>query len=386
MSANRKNPRDRHIQNNDRRKPTVGYFLRKDIDSAIHAGFSHCIRFSGQGKSGISFFWNKKTPDGCSMTRILFFLLGTSLLFIGASAAEEIGWKADYRQAVQSAKESSKNLLIYFYAEVDSPKLLNLSEERFFVQSNGKEIRQVAYNNLPSTQQPLGIAAACREFEDGPLADAEVAEKLNDFVLLKLPIDATTMVDGEERPLLEEPMFAEMQNLPGLAILDFQHTDEPYYEDIVSAIPFLRATPITKEQMLTLLDLPTGTLTQRTLIYAVRIHPEKPLSTMGELHPAIVEEATQHSTYQAKTGVLGHQNFNARASRIGQALGIDGASEVCAQSWPNEGLLEGAIGCVRAWRSSSGHWRAVRAQHNFYGYDMVRGHNNAWYATGLFVQ
>ena len=351
------------------------------------ANYRHCNKFGGQGKSGNRRFWNKFSGIYCRRLEIFVFLGVILFLFPFGSFAEsgEGDWNTDYRQAVQIAKESTKNLLIYFYAEVDSPKLPNLSEERF-VQSGGKEIRQVTYLNLPSMQKPLGIAAACREFEDSSLADTEVAEKLGDFVLLKLPIDAMITEDGKERSLLEEPMFAEMQNLPGLAIIDFQHTDEPYYEDVVSTIPFLRAKPIVREQMLTLLNLPAGTLTQRTLVYAIRIHPEKPLSTMGELHPAVVKEATQHSEYQAKIGVLGHQNFSVRANRLVRELGIDGASEVCAQSWADEGLLEGAIGCVRAWRSSPGHWKAVRAQHEFYGYDMVCGRNSTWYATGLFVQ
>ena len=361
--------------------------FRMDVDSAVCASHPYCSRFGGQGKSGKNPFWNKIFPIGPRRLRILPLLLGWLSFFSCDLLADsdEIGWKTDYRLAVQTAKESAKNLFIYFYAEADSPELLNLSEERF-VQSGNKEIRQVTYLDIPSMQKPLSIAAACREFEDGPLSDPEMTEKLSDFVLLKLPIDATIAEDGEERLLLEEPMFAEMQRLPGLVILDFQHTDEPYYEDTVSTIPFLRAKPITKEQLLALFGLPPGTLTQRTLIYAVRTHPEKPLSTMGEPHPVILREAAQHSEYQAKTGVLGHQHFGVRSGRIVQEIGVEGASEVCAQSWSDEGLLEGAIGCVRAWRSSPGHWRLVRAQHEFYGYDMVRGRNNTWYATGVFVQ
>jgi len=360
---------------------------RKDIDSTACANCSHYNRFGGQGKPGNWLFRNKFSLFCYKRLGILSFLVGVLFFFpfVLVAEADKIDWETDYRQAIRTAKDSAKNLLIYFYAEVDSPKLLNLTEERF-VQSGNKEIRQVAYLNIPSMQKPLNIAAACREFENGPLVDNEIAEKLNDFVLLKLPIDATITEDGEDRPLLEEPIFAEMQNLPGLAILDFQHTDEPHYEDVVSTIPFLRAKPVTKEQMLTLFDLPSGTLTQRTLIYAVRIHPENPLSTMGEPHPAVVKGATEHSEYQAKTGILGHQNFGVRASRVVQEVGVEGASEVCAQSWSDEGLLEGAIGCVRAWRSSPGHWKLVRTPHEFYGYDMVRGRNNTWYATGLFIR
>jgi len=48
------------------------------------------------------------------------------------------------------------------------------------------------------------------------------------------------------------------------------------------------------------------------------------------------------------------------------------------------GLLAAAIECVRCWRLSSGHWGAVRESHPVYGYDMKRGDNGIWYATGIF--
>jgi hypothetical protein len=60
------------------------------------------------------------------------------------------------------------------------------------------------------------------------------------------------------------------------------------------------------------------------------------------------------------------------------------ASEVCAESWPGENLVEAAVECVRCWRLSQGHWSAVRAAHRLFGYDMKRGSNGIWYATGIF--
>ena len=39
--------------------------------------------------------------------------------------------------------------------------------------------------------------------------------------------------------------------------------------------------------MKVLFDLPAGTLTQRTLIYAVRISPKHPASTRGQFHPTL---------------------------------------------------------------------------------------------------
>jgi hypothetical protein len=39
---------------------------------------------------------------------------------------------------------------------------------------------------------------------------------------------------------------------------------------------------------------------------------------------------------------------------------------------------------VASWRQSSGHWRAVSGHHAAYGYDIRRGGNGIWYATGIF--
>ncbi|MDR3199036.1 MAG: hypothetical protein LBU34_14310 [Planctomycetaceae bacterium] len=297
-----------------------------------------------------------------------------------------LSWETDYAAASQKAKEQSKNLLIYFYAEADSLLIPNSTEERF-VKAGNNEIRQVVYV-LPQLQKPLPIAAACREFEQRVFYKQEVIDLFNNYILLKLPIDAVqeSEVEGQTgTPVLDLPKFREMAHLPGLAVIDYEHATAPYYENLVGILPFLRAKPPTTEQVQTFLTLPPGTLTQRTLIYALRIHPERPLSTIGTFHSSLTKEATDHSIYQAKTGVLGHQNFGTRSGRISEELGLVSVSEICAQSWTDEGLFEAAIGCVRAWRNSSGHWTAARKKHTYYGYDMVLGSNNIWYATGIFV-
>lgn len=296
----------------------------------------------------------------------------------------ERSWETDFDTARRKAEETSRNLLIYFAAENDSPQLLNDSEESF-VRVGKSEVRQISYT-LPSMRNPLPIARACREFEQRSFGDLDVLELLDQYVLLKLPVDATVRRDGGETPVLKLPMFQEMLDLPGLAVVDFQHKDAPYHGELVGILPFLRAQIPTTAQVMTFLTLPAGTLTQRTLIYAVRIHQERPLSAMGVPELVLLQEARDHSAYQAKVRVLGHQNFGSRTNRIASALNCIGASEVCAQSWSGEGLFEAAIGCVRAWRGSPGHWKGVRAANRHYGYDMVRGGNGVWYATGLFVK
>ncbi len=301
---------------------------------------------------------------------------------------QKANWETSYEEAIQKARSEKKNLLIYFRAEKDSSELQNTTEERFVSSGRSRDdqaIRQVAYIS-PSLQRPLPLAESCRKFEQEVLSDLEVLAALDRFILLCLPIDAETKdADGKMQRLMDSQTFRDMERYPGLAILDFEHDDQPYYEKMVGILPFLRAKTPNAENAMVFLNLPPGTLTQRTLIYAMRIHPERPLSAEGLPEQQIVKAATEHSEYQAKTGILGHQNFGARSAKVSAALGGGGASEICAQSWADEGLFEGAIGCVRAWRNSSGHWNIAKRKHRYFGYDMVKGRNNTWFATGLFV-
>jgi hypothetical protein len=80
----------------------------------------------------------------------------------------------------------------------------------------------------------------------------------------------------------------------------------------------------------------------------------------------------------------GHHNWETRFVRITSTLDVLSAREVCAESWPGEHLLEAAVECVRCWRLSDGHWSAVNAYQPMFGYDMKRGRNGIWYATGIF--
>jgi hypothetical protein len=143
----------------------------------------------------------------------------------------------------------------------------------------------------------------------------------------------------------------------------------------------------TPEQMEIIRNLPAGTPTQRALIYAIRTHPDAPASTNGTFDPVLACEADSHSLHQAMIQRQGHHNWDRRSRRINAALpsGLT-ATEVCAESWPGESLVEAATECVNSWRQSPGHWRAVSTACPVYGYDMKRGRNGIWYATGIFGQ
>ena len=264
-----------------------------------------------------------------------------------AKSPDKLSWHTDYARAMEIAERQGKMMLVYFF-DADEHKLRD-------------------------------------QFELETLADATVCRKLKPFVRVKLPVDTEIVVKGEKVTVLEHAAFSEMLGRQGAAILDFVDKHGKHYGQVVSAFPLTEKHTYSAERMATILDLPAGSLTQRTLIYAVRVHPDRPASTNGQTNSVLVEEADLHSRHQARIRLQGHHQWGTRLRRIIARLpGGLTPSEVCAESWPGENLLEAAIECVHCWRLSSGHWSAVRANHRFYGYDMKRGANGIWYATGIF--
>ena len=271
-----------------------------------------------------------------------------------------IRWETDYQYAMKTAERSTLYLLIYLYADDKS--------------------------ELPEVLADVPVVSGCREFSTVVLDDDFVRAGLAKYVALKLPMDAKVIgEEGVAVPIYSLPGFEHMLELPGLVVIDFAHRDTPHYGEVVGILPFLRGESPTPEQTETFLNLPPGTLTQRTLTYAVRIHPDRPLSGDGVALPIVMKAATDHATYQAERGILGHFNFGTRSNRVREALGGGSPSEICAQTRNDESLFEAALSCMRLWRHSSGHWSIAKKSQRYFGYDMVRSKNGSWYGVGFFI-
>jgi hypothetical protein len=294
----------------------------------------------------------------CHSTLLLRALLACALLGSGSLAAAteaapqtsespELTWHTDYAEATKRAKLQQKMLFIFFH------------------------------DNGPSRLREL--------FETKSLVDENIRKRLERFVLAKLPLDAAIPINGKMTRLLDHAAFSEMQKRQGVAIVDYASPEREINGHVVSTFPFPQGRYYSARTLSVILDLPRGTITQRTMIYAVRMHPEAPRSTRGRFLPVLAREAQSHSTHQARIRLQGHHNWEGRFHRINRWIpGGLLAQEVVAESWPNEGLLEACIDCVDSWRQSPGHWSAVRADQPVYGYDIKRGANGIWYATGIF--
>ncbi len=270
-------------------------------------------------------------------------------LFCLVLSAAEPAWHKDYDQAVDRAIKEKKDLVIVFQSK----------------------------NEL-----------------DDVLQHADVHKRLARFVCLKV----ATAYKYQGKPLLDYPALEDMMHKPGFVIISYHDDKLATHGHVISAHALAAsryrwAPAYGADQVKLILDLPaTCTLGQRSMIYAIRVHPERPQSVSSELHPAFLKHAQTHCQRQAGMQRQHHANLGAAMAALQNQvnIGISGASEVVAESWGRvvggENVLEAAISCVDAWRQSPGHWGAVARQHRFYGYDIARAANGTWYATGIFAR
>ncbi len=270
-------------------------------------------------------------------------MLTLSLLTLTLAASEPITWHSDFLKASLLAKEQKKDLVIHFRADDSLDKAL-----------------------------------------DAP----EVRERLKQFVCVRLPVDY--VYKGER--MLDRAPVADMLKRPGLAVVSRHDETLPYHDQLISAHPQIAssyrwAPTLGVREICTILDLPAkATLTQRSLIFAITVHPDAPKSVQCSCHAAMLEHAESHCYRQASMANQHHANLIGVMGKIGPRVGgVGGASEVVAESWGGEHVLEACYSCVDAWRHSAGHWRAIMSHHRFFGYDIGLSRNGKWYATGIFA-
>lgn len=264
-----------------------------------------------------------------------------------AKLTPKLSWRATYAEGTELAEKNRQMLVVWFF----DPK--NTAENEQFQKT---------------------------------LRDSEVVKRLANFTLAKLPKDHAVTVGGVESKLLSHGSMQEMQGSSGIAIIDLTDPQSKQFRQVVSVYPFSRSL-LDAYRLSVLLGLPKGSLTQRTLTYFVRIHPENPASAWSDHSEMLAHEAEKHSSHQAAINVQGHHNWDSRFHAINAQIGGSlVAQEVCAESWPGQSLLDAAEECVHSWRQSSGHWGAVRSRHALFGYDMKRGSRGVWYGTGIFAQ
>lgn len=263
----------------------------------------------------------------------------------------ELAWHTDYSTAYRQARDEHKQLLLFFRDEKD---LLTAGQ-----------------------------------LEQNVLAKPELKETLDKLVRVMLPTTAVGPVAKDAKPedkplpLLEHTAFAHMQNQPGLAILDLIDEKDHLYGKLVSAHPFSSNTLNSDGSVRVMLELPRGTITQRTLTYVLRTHPEQPASVWGKGDLILCEQCRIASQLMANYGSVGHHDWGNRSAFVGSQFGTSPMEVASIGGGSN--LFEVANSAVSVWRSSGVHWGMMITPNRFFGYDMVQAPNGTWYANGIFV-
>ena len=192
------------------------------------------------------------------------------------------------------------------------------------------------------------------------LASAEVQNKLQSSVCLRLPMDASVDQQGKKQVLLQHTAFYVMLNRPGVAVVDFAHDDVDLHGTVVSTFPLAGNLFYGPAEMNVILDLPPGSLTQRTLIYAVRTHPELAGQRLRRAEWPPFSRGR-------KPLAVPSSNLRAGPSRLGSRF--PGAASPGWWAARRGKVLRGKVGRAefgriglwsarRCWRLSPGHWTA----------------------------
>lgn len=224
-------------------------------------------------------------------------------------------------------------------------------------------------------------------YERDILSSSDLEPALARVVRVVLPLDAnrpTVIPELPDLKLIAHNAFKYMYGRQGIAMIDLTSPESEHYGQVVSAHPFTPGKHYTATSTKIVLGLPTGTVTQRALIYAVRLHPAAPISTTdGKCHSYLCKQAREASNLMAMYGSVGHHDWGNRQGTIAAQTGRS-AMEVAAMAG-NTSLIDAAVQVVDQWYGSPAHWGIMSTPAAIFGYDLVRDSAGNWWGTGLFA-
>ena len=259
----------------------------------------------------------------------------------------ELDWHVDYAAAYKQAREERKMLFIVFRDD-ERPRIADT-------------------------------------YEKTVLSASELTKELDGVVRLVLPLGAMRPEadpEAERQTLLSHDSFKFMLSRQGIAMIDLTDPESNLHGQVVSAHPFTPGLHYTIRSTRIVLNLPKASVTQRALIYAVRLHPAAPISTTdGKCHGYLCKAARDSSQLMANYGSVGHHDWGTRYNDISVNTGRS-AMEVAAMSG-NQNLIAAAMEIVDQWYGSPSHWGILSTPAAYFGYDLVRDGSGNWWGTGL---
>lgn len=213
---------------------------------------------------------------------------------------------------------------------------------------------------------------------------------LEKYVRISLPVNAVTPSadpNGVPSRLIEHRSFRHLKSQAGLAIVDLTDEQSANYGRVVSALPMPEDGRYSPEILETLLQLPTGSIGQRSLMLAVRTGVDGDNFTSGEANTHLHQMANRNARMMAQSDRVVGFDTDVRATAIRELFG-DGV-RIHELHFATEGpasVQEAAIQAVSKWLQDSEDRRALRQSSFAYGIELFQAPNSQrWFATCIIL-
>lgn len=259
-----------------------------------------------------------------------------------------LSWEQDYLTAYKAATELRKPLLIVFRDTVDPESI-----------------------NSPSTG----------------LAVPDLVPLLDSFVRLALPSNTTIPGQAGGTLLLEHRAFRHLNIHPGIAIVDLTDPESSWYGRVVSALPQPPNGRYSPELVRPLLQLPSGTVTHRSLLFALQnATPQSQFASL-ESTTTLNRLADRNCRFMAQYGQAGAFDASNRRAAVSTEFGETAqVRELFFASDDRQTIQDAAALAVEAWVRNPDDFRSLNGIVDGYGLEMFQSpESGRWFATLLIV-
>ena len=219
---------------------------------------------------------------------------------------------------------------------------------------------------------------------------SELQPLLENFVRVSMPVGS--IVPGQttgQAPsrLLDHRSFRHLNGKAGVVIIDLTEPSAANFARVVSALPLPSDGRFSPEILSKLLQLPAGSIGQRTLLLSIRTATSAPDFTVGEQQPLLNQLANRNARLMAQAEIVGSYEQGGRVAAITEAFGTE--AKIGELLYATEGtstVQEAAIGAVRQWLSTPADKALMSRPATAYGIELFQSQTSQrWFATCIIV-
>ncbi len=276
-----------------------------------------------------------------------------------ASPAEPLSWHNDYLAAYVEASQEKRYLLMLFRESIAGGEPL-ATTDTVFAPSIRPMLEQFSRVELPLNAAMPVLSSKANDSQNGDLPNL----------------------------LLKHRSFRHLGMQPGIAIVDLTDPTSTNHARVVSVLRLPGNGQFNDDDLMLALNLPKGSIGQRTLLFAIRSTvPDSSLS-MREFSPTLIELAHRNSRYMAQAGQVGSFDEDTRNQRIVQDFGPQAELKELVFATDSETTIrEAAFQAVTNWIETSESFDVLDAPVTAMGMDMFQNSESGrWFVTCFVVR